>query len=90
MIGFCLWKLTLGNKRGGWRGVGVVRNEKNDVLLRSDHNVVLYVRLYLQKCKLGFTLTTSGSPSTVMIMGFRFGVMSEEYMGYVNPFVVLS
>lgn len=59
---------------------------KFDVLLRSDHNVVLYVRLYLQKCKLGFTLTASGSPSTVMIMGFRFGVLSEV-KGYISPFL---
>lgn len=65
------------------RGVvseGDKKNVKNDVLLRSDHYVVLYVRLYLQKCKLSFTLTASGYPSAVMIMGFRFGVMSEEWM----------
>lgn len=70
--------------------MGVEEIGKNDVLLRSDHNVVLYVRLYLQKCKLSFTLTASGYPSAVMIMGFCFSVLSEEDMGYVNPFVVLS
>ena len=39
---------------------GDERMEKNGVLLRVDHNVVILIGYNLQKCKLSPTVTTSG------------------------------